>query len=260
MPHQGVVDRLVAVRVIAAHHLAHHLGAFAGRGVGVQPHLAHGVEHAALHGLQPVAHVGQRPVGDDAERIGQVAPGQRLAQRLVDDAVARPLGGRLGRRRARAWSSPRSSASGGVGATGQARSRALAAPCAGGRRRHGPQDPRPLRLLPLGSEGMRLADFLGRPLNARGDEASCRRQAVGLPMLDRMYKEYRKGEAPPAMEALAERSARPTPSSSSTGEYNWGVQPGPEEPDRPFPRGVVLAARGHRQLLVRPASPARARP
>jgi hypothetical protein len=86
--HQGVVDRLVAVRVIAAHHLADHLGALAGGRVRVQPHLAHGVEHAPLHGLEAVAHIGQRPVGDDAERIGQVAAAEGLAQRLVDDPVA----------------------------------------------------------------------------------------------------------------------------------------------------------------------------
>ena len=94
---QRVVDRLVAVRVIAAHHLAHHLGAFAGAGVGVQPHLAHGVEHASLHGLEAIAHVRKRPVGDDAERIGQVAAAERLGQRLVDDPVAgRRCGGGVG--------------------------------------------------------------------------------------------------------------------------------------------------------------------
>jgi hypothetical protein len=32
--HQGVVDRLVAVRVVAAHHLAHHLGALAAPRLG----------------------------------------------------------------------------------------------------------------------------------------------------------------------------------------------------------------------------------
>ena len=86
--HQGVIDRLVAVRVIAAHHLADHLGAFAGRVLRVQPHLAHGVEHAALHRFEAITHIRQRAVGDDAERIGQIPPAEGLGQRFIDDAVA----------------------------------------------------------------------------------------------------------------------------------------------------------------------------
>ena len=85
---QGVVDRLVAVRVIAAHHLADHLGALARGVLGVQPHLAHGVQHAALNRLQAVADVGQRAVGDDRKGVGEIAARQGFRQRLVDDAVA----------------------------------------------------------------------------------------------------------------------------------------------------------------------------
>jgi NAD(P)H-dependent FMN reductase len=49
---------------------------------------------------------------------------------------------------------------------------------------------------------------------------------VGLPMLDRMYKEYAPGAAPPAMAALAAKIRAADAFVFVTGEYNWGVQPG----------------------------------
>jgi NAD(P)H-dependent FMN reductase len=45
-------------------------------------------------------------------------------------------------------------------------------------------------------------------------------------MLDRMYKEYPTGEAPPAMEALAAKIRGADGFVFVTGEYNWGIQPG----------------------------------
>ena len=49
-----------------------------------------------------------------------------------------------------------------------------------------------------------MANFVTRELNARGDAAELiDAREVGLPMLDRMYKEYPAGTAPPAMQALA---------------------------------------------------------
>lgn len=75
--------------------------------------------------------------------------------------------------------------------------------------------------------GIRLADYLVRELGARGhDAALIDAQAVGLPMLDRMFKEYPAGEAPPAMAALAEAIVAADGFVFVTGEYNWGVQPG----------------------------------
>jgi NAD(P)H-dependent FMN reductase len=41
-----------------------------------------------------------------------------------------------------------------------------------------------------------------------------------------MYKEYPKGGAPPAMEALAEKIRTADAFVFVTGEYNWGPQPG----------------------------------
>ena len=86
--HQSLVDSGVAVRVILADDIAHNAGRLLGRGVRIQPELTHGVKQPAVHRLQPVAHVGQGATGDGRERIGQVAPRQRLGQRFVDDAVA----------------------------------------------------------------------------------------------------------------------------------------------------------------------------
>jgi NAD(P)H-dependent FMN reductase len=75
--------------------------------------------------------------------------------------------------------------------------------------------------------GIRLAHFVVTGLRARG--ASCElidAKAVGLPMIDRMYKEYAPGTAPPAMEALAAKIRNADAFVFVTGEYNWGVQPG----------------------------------
>src|ERR1700761_8537256 len=75
--------------------------------------------------------------------------------------------------------------------------------------------------------GIRLARFVVSALAARGADAELiDAKAVGLPMLDRMYKEYPKGAAPPAMEALAAKIRAAEAFVFVVGEYNWGVQPG----------------------------------
>jgi len=75
--------------------------------------------------------------------------------------------------------------------------------------------------------GIRLADYVVAGLSARGAEAELiDAQAVGLPMLDRMYKEYPPGTAPAAMEALAQKIRGADGFVFVTGEYNWGPQPG----------------------------------
>ncbi len=75
--------------------------------------------------------------------------------------------------------------------------------------------------------GIRLADYIVARLEARGADAELiDAKAVGLPMLDRMYKEYPKGAAPAAMEALAEKIRRADAFVFVAGEYNWGPQPG----------------------------------
>jgi NAD(P)H-dependent FMN reductase len=76
-------------------------------------------------------------------------------------------------------------------------------------------------------KGIRLADFVVASLRARGESPELiDAKVVGLPMLDRMYKEYAKGEAPVAMEALAAKIRTADAFIFVVGEYNWGMQPG----------------------------------
>lgn len=76
-------------------------------------------------------------------------------------------------------------------------------------------------------KGIRLADYLLAGFRARGDDVELiDAREVGLPMLDRMYNEHPKGEAPAPMEALAEKIRAANAFVFVTGEYNWGVQPG----------------------------------
>ena len=75
--------------------------------------------------------------------------------------------------------------------------------------------------------GIRLATYLVEGFRKRGDAPELiDAKAVGLPMLDRMYKEYPKGEAPPVMEELARKIRAADAFLFVTGEYNWGAQPG----------------------------------
>jgi len=75
--------------------------------------------------------------------------------------------------------------------------------------------------------GIRLAHFVVEGLRGRGDDVELiDAKAVGLPMLDRMYKEYPKGGAPAILEALAGKIRGADGFVFIAGEYNWGVQPG----------------------------------
>jgi NAD(P)H-dependent FMN reductase len=75
--------------------------------------------------------------------------------------------------------------------------------------------------------GIRLANFIVSRLRGRGADAELiDARAVGLPMLDRMFKEYAPGTAPPAMQTLAEKIKAADAFVFVTGEYNWGMQPG----------------------------------
>ena len=75
--------------------------------------------------------------------------------------------------------------------------------------------------------GIRLAQFVVARLRRRGDDVELiDAKAINLPMLDRMYKEYAKGEAPEALERLAGKIRDADGFVFVTGEYNWGMQPG----------------------------------
>jgi len=75
--------------------------------------------------------------------------------------------------------------------------------------------------------GIRMATFVVNELRARGalPELIDARE-IGLPIIDRMYKEYPKGSAPPAMEDLARKIRAADAFVFVAGEYNWGPQPG----------------------------------
>ena len=76
-------------------------------------------------------------------------------------------------------------------------------------------------------QGIRAARFVTEQLRRRGheptlvDAVECR-----LPLLDRMYKEYPKGEAPAVLERLAALYRAVDGFVIVAGEYNHGVQPG----------------------------------
>src|SRR3954449_3146900 len=75
--------------------------------------------------------------------------------------------------------------------------------------------------------GIRLAQFVVEGFRDRGEEVELiDAKEVGLPILDRMYKEYPKGQAPAALEELAGKIRDADGFVFITGEYNWGVQPG----------------------------------
>ena len=75
--------------------------------------------------------------------------------------------------------------------------------------------------------GIRLAQFIVEGFRARGDDVELiDAKAVGLPMLDRMYKEHPKGEAPAPLEKLAGQIRGADGFVFVTGEYNRGMQPG----------------------------------
>jgi hypothetical protein len=77
---ERVIDRLVAMGVIFADHVAHDAGGFA---IGLVPVVAvfvHRIEDAAMHGLEAVTRIGKRPRDDHAHRIIEI----RLAKLVLD--------------------------------------------------------------------------------------------------------------------------------------------------------------------------------
>ena len=75
--------------------------------------------------------------------------------------------------------------------------------------------------------GIRMATFVTSELCVRGASAELiDAREIGLPILDRMYKEYAPGSAPEAMENLAGKIRAADAFVFVIGEYNWGPQPG----------------------------------
>ena len=78
--HQGVVDRLVAVRVVVLDHLADDAGGLRVGPRREQALVVHRVEDAAVDRLQAVAHVGERAAHDDRHRVVE----ERAADLVLD--------------------------------------------------------------------------------------------------------------------------------------------------------------------------------
>ena len=108
--------------------------------------------------------------------------------------------------------------------------------------------------------GIRLAQFVVERLRRRGDEAELiDAKAINLPMLDRMYKEYPKGEAPEALEAARPQDPRCRRVRVRHRRIQLGRPARTEKPHRSFPRGVVLAPRRDRRAIRPDVCPACAR-
>lgn len=76
-------------------------------------------------------------------------------------------------------------------------------------------------------QGIKLARWIVDAVQARGDNAELiDAKIIDLPMLDRRFSDYPKGEAPPAMAELAARIAAADGFVFVAGEYNGGLQPG----------------------------------
>ena len=99
-PHERVVDRAVTVRVVLAEHVAHHRRRLLVRPAGHEPQLVHRVQDPAVHRLEAVPDVGQRPRHDDAHRVVDERllhllfdePGQNTFARIRCGHVGRGLG------------------------------------------------------------------------------------------------------------------------------------------------------------------------
>lgn len=75
-------------------------------------------------------------------------------------------------------------------------------------------------------QGIKAARFIMDQLGRRGHEATLVDPLeVRLPLLDRMYKEYPKGEAPPELERLAQLYRAADGFVIVSGEYNHGIPP-----------------------------------
>lgn len=76
-------------------------------------------------------------------------------------------------------------------------------------------------------QGIKAARFIQRQAQGRGHSVTLiEPHSHPLPLLDRMYKEYAPGEAPPVMQAVADAVAAADGYLVVSGEYNHTVPPG----------------------------------
>ena len=87
--HHCVIDRRVAVRMIPAQHVAHAGRGFLKRLVRRQVVLIHGVENTPVHGLETVAHIGQRAADNDRHRVVDVRAFHLMDKLRLHDGLLR---------------------------------------------------------------------------------------------------------------------------------------------------------------------------
>ena len=80
---QGVIDRVVAMRVVFAHHVADDAGRLLIRAVVVHAHLVHPVKDATVNGLEAIADIRQGTRNDDAHCVIEIR-----ALHLINDGNA----------------------------------------------------------------------------------------------------------------------------------------------------------------------------
>ena len=96
--HQCVVDRGVAVGVVVTHRLGNGACGFYVAAVGAEARVVHRVQHAAVHRLESVTHLGQCTPDDDAHRVIDVAALHFLLDvDRIDPVSALGVGGRTRR-------------------------------------------------------------------------------------------------------------------------------------------------------------------
>jgi len=75
-----------------------------------------------------------------------------------------------------------------------------------------------------GRQGIKAARFVVRKLKERGHDVTLvDSEEYGLPMLDKMYKEYEPGQAPAAMQSVAEVLSAADGFVIVSGEYNHSI-------------------------------------
>ncbi len=89
-PHQRVVHRDIAVRVVFAEHVSDDGRALLVGTPRQESQLVHRIEDAPVHRLQAIAHIGQRALHDDAHRIVE----ERFLQLVFDEPGKNAFAGR----------------------------------------------------------------------------------------------------------------------------------------------------------------------
>ena len=83
--HHCIVDRALAVGVVLAEDVTYQSGALAVRGVRAHSHFVRGVQDAALHRLEAVAHIRQRAPNDDRHGVGEIRASHLLLETVGSD-------------------------------------------------------------------------------------------------------------------------------------------------------------------------------